>query len=134
MESTASTAATERTVSCLKNLKRRSLFILLRKTVRSLKSPTGAFIDSLRSSNANCFNFICDFMASAFFQLSRVINTSFSIVDVEQNASFFAAVSDGTAQFKKLDVSLNFSAKVRYNYVTETDRAREGTETGADGP
>jgi hypothetical protein len=25
---------------------------------------------------------------------------------VEQNASFFAAVSDGTAQFKKLDVSL----------------------------
>ena len=30
--------------------------------------------------------------------------------------------------------SINFSAKVRYNYVTETDRAREGTETGADGP
>ena len=53
---------------------------------------------------------------------------------MEQNASFFAAVSDGTAQFKKLDVSLNFSAKVRYNYVTETDRAREGTETGDDGP
>ena len=74
----------------------------LRKTVRSLKSPTGAFIDSLRSSNANCFNFICNFMAAAFFQLSRIINTSFSIVDVEQNASFFAAVSDGTAQFKKV--------------------------------
>ena len=35
-----------------------------------------------------------------------MIDTSFSIVDVEQNASFFAAVSDGTAQFKKLDVSL----------------------------
>ena len=30
--------------------------------------------------------------------------------------------------------SINFSAKVRYNRVTETDRAREGTETGADGP
>ena len=30
--------------------------------------------------------------------------------------------------------SINFSAKVRYNHVTETDRAREGTETGADGP
>jgi hypothetical protein len=44
-------------------------------------------------------------MASAFFQLSRIIDTFFSIVDVEQNASFFAAVSDGTAQFKKLDVS-----------------------------
>jgi hypothetical protein len=35
-----------------------------------------------------------------------MIDTFFSIVDVEQNASFFAAVSDGTAQFKKLDVSL----------------------------
>ena len=134
MESTASTAATERTVSCLKNLKRRSLFILLRKTVRSLKSPTGAFIDSLRSSNANCFNFICDFMASAFFQLSRIINTSFSIVDVEQNARFFAAVSDGTAQFKKLDVSLNFSAKVRYNHVTETAWPRKGARPGPCGP
>ena len=30
--------------------------------------------------------------------------------------------------------SINFSAKVRYNHVTETDRAREGTETGADEP
>ena len=30
--------------------------------------------------------------------------------------------------------SINFSAKVRYNHATETDRAREGTETGADGP
>ena len=30
--------------------------------------------------------------------------------------------------------SINFSAKVRYNYVTETDRAREGAETGADEP
>ena len=30
--------------------------------------------------------------------------------------------------------SINFSSKVRYNYVTETDRAREGAETGADGP
>ena len=30
--------------------------------------------------------------------------------------------------------SINFSAKVRYNYVAETDRAREGTETGADEP
>ena len=30
--------------------------------------------------------------------------------------------------------SINFSAKVRYNYVTETERAREGTETGADEP
>lgn len=29
---------------------------------------------------------------------------------------------------------INFSAKVRYNHVTETDRAREGTETGADEP
>ena len=28
--------------------------------------------------------------------------------------------------------SINFSAKVRYNYVTETDRAREETETGTD--
>ena len=30
--------------------------------------------------------------------------------------------------------SINFSAKVRYNHVTETDRAREGTETGTDEP
>ena len=30
--------------------------------------------------------------------------------------------------------SINFSAKVRYNHVTETERAREGTETGADEP
>ena len=30
--------------------------------------------------------------------------------------------------------SINFSAKVRYNYVTETDRAREETETGTDEP
>ena len=30
--------------------------------------------------------------------------------------------------------SINFSAKVRYNYVTETDRAREEAETGADEP
>ena len=30
--------------------------------------------------------------------------------------------------------SINFFAKVRYNYVTETDRAREGAETGADEP
>ena len=29
---------------------------------------------------------------------------------------------------------INFSAKVRYNHVTETDRAREETETGADEP
>ena len=107
---------------------------LLSQTVLPLKSPTGAFIDSLRSSNANCFNFICNFMASAFFQLSRIINISFSIVDVEQNASFFAAVSDGTAQFKKLDVSLNFSAKVRYNHVTETAWPRKGARPGPCGP
>ena len=30
--------------------------------------------------------------------------------------------------------SINFSSKVRCNYVTETDRAREGAENGADGP
>ena len=30
--------------------------------------------------------------------------------------------------------SINFCSKVRYNHVTETDRAREGAETGADGP
>ena len=30
--------------------------------------------------------------------------------------------------------SINFSAKVRYNYVTETDRDREGAKTGADEP
>ena len=30
--------------------------------------------------------------------------------------------------------SINFSAKIRYNYVTETDRAREGEETEADEP
>ena len=30
--------------------------------------------------------------------------------------------------------SINFSAKVRYNYVAETDRAREEAETGADEP
>ena len=30
--------------------------------------------------------------------------------------------------------SINFSSKVRYNYVTETDRAREGAENGADEP
>ena len=30
--------------------------------------------------------------------------------------------------------SINFSAKVRYNHVTETDRAREGAETGTDEP
>ena len=30
--------------------------------------------------------------------------------------------------------SINFSAKVRYNYVAETDRDREGAKTGADEP
>ena len=30
--------------------------------------------------------------------------------------------------------SINFCSKVRYNHVTETDRAQEGTETGADEP
>lgn len=45
------------------------------------------------------------------------------------NSSFLSVVS------QNLDYkSINFSAKVRYNHVTETDRAREGTETGADEP
>ena len=30
--------------------------------------------------------------------------------------------------------SINFCSKVRYNHVTETDRAREGAEDGADEP
>ena len=37
------------------NLSGRGPSILLRKTVRSLKSPTGAFIVPLRSTNANLF-------------------------------------------------------------------------------
>ncbi|RGW77048.1 hypothetical protein DWV51_13555 [Faecalibacterium prausnitzii] len=36
------------------NLSGQSPSILLRKTVLSLKSPTGAFIVPLRSTNANC--------------------------------------------------------------------------------
>ena len=42
------------TSSCSRNLSGRSPSILLRKTVLSLKSPTGAFIVLLRSTNANC--------------------------------------------------------------------------------
>ena len=38
------------------NLSGRGPSILLRKTVLSLKSPTGAFIAALRSANANLFN------------------------------------------------------------------------------
>ena len=30
--------------------------------------------------------------------------------------------------------SINFSTEIRYNYVAETDRAREGAETGTDEP
>ena len=38
------------------NLSGQSPSILLRKTVLSLKSPTGAFIAPLRCANANLFN------------------------------------------------------------------------------
>ena len=41
---------------CQLNLSGRDPSILLRKTVLSLKSPTGAFIAPLRCANANLFN------------------------------------------------------------------------------
>ena len=104
---------------------------LLSQTALPLKSPTGAFIDSLRSSNANCFNFICNFMAAAFFQLSRIINTSFSIVDVEQNASFFAAVSDGTAQFKKVGCFIKLFCESTIQSCHGNGLAPKGSKTGA---
>ena len=45
---------TEQSSSHCANLSGRGPSILLRKTVLSLKSPTGAFIVPLRSTNANC--------------------------------------------------------------------------------
>ena len=42
--------------STTRNLSGQSPSILLRKTVLSLKSPTGAFIAPLRCANANLFN------------------------------------------------------------------------------
>ncbi len=53
------------------------------------------------------------------------------------NSSFFCLLypRTWTKRVGNLDYkSINFSAKVRYNHVTETDRAREGTETGTDEP
>ena len=52
------------TSSCSRNLSRRSPSILLRKTVRSLKSPTGAFIAPLRCANAN----------NALFALHKILH------------------------------------------------------------
>ena len=52
------------TSSCSRNLSGRGPSILLRKTVLSLKSPTGAFIALLRFANAN----------NALFALHKILH------------------------------------------------------------